>query len=58
METQDHLKPLSFDTETEEVLKPLSFEFKKDTPEDFVPIAKTISNDIKNKESNFVFFFA
>ncbi|PWN72216.1 hypothetical protein C1631_006345 [Chryseobacterium phosphatilyticum] len=57
METQDHLKPLSFDTETEEVLKPLSFEFKKDTPEDFVPIAKTISNDIKNKESNFVFFF-
>nr|WP_315032547.1 hypothetical protein [uncultured Chryseobacterium sp.] len=57
METQDQLKPLSFDIETEEALKPLSFEFKNDVPEDFVPIAKTISNDIKNKESNFVFFF-
>lgn len=57
METNDQLKPLSFDIETEEALKPLSFEFKNDAPEDFVPIAKTISNDIKNKESNFVFFF-
>ncbi|REC61962.1 hypothetical protein DRF65_13120 [Chryseobacterium pennae] len=55
METNDQLKPLSF--ETEETLKPLSFDFQNDTKEDFVPIAKTISNDIKNKESNFVFFF-
>ncbi|MDN3692096.1 hypothetical protein QWZ06_07405 [Chryseobacterium tructae] len=55
METNDHLKPLSF--ETEEPLKPLSFDFQNDIKEDFVPIAKTISNDIKNKESNFVFFF-
>lgn len=55
METNDHLKPLSF--ETEETLKPLSFDLRNDVQEDFVPIAKTISNDIKNKESNFVFFF-
>ncbi|OCA70357.1 hypothetical protein BBH99_14305 [Chryseobacterium contaminans] len=55
METNDHLKPLSF--ETEEALKPLSFDFQNDTKTDFVPIAKTISNDIRNKESNFVFFF-
>ena len=55
METKDHLKPLSF--ETEEALKPLSFDFQNDTKTDFVPIAKTISNDIRNKDSNFVFFF-
>lgn len=55
METNDHLKPLSF--ETEEALKPLSFDFQNDTKTDFVPIAKTISNDIRNKESNFIFFF-
>lgn len=55
METNDHLKPLSF--ETEEALKPLSFDFQNDTKTDFVPIAKTISNDIRNKDSNFVFFF-
>jgi hypothetical protein len=47
-------KPLSF--ETEEALKPLSFDFQNDIKEDFVPIAKTISNDIRNKDSNFVFF--
>ncbi|AZA84437.1 hypothetical protein C1637_06230 [Chryseobacterium lactis] len=57
METQDHLKPLSFELDNDDALKPLSFEFKNDAPEDFVPIAKTISNDLKNKESNFVFFF-
>ncbi|MBV8324981.1 hypothetical protein [Chryseobacterium sp.] len=57
MENSENLKPLSFEIETEEALKPLSFEFQNDLKEDFVPIAKTISNDIKNKESNFVFFF-
>lgn len=57
----EKLKPLLFENdneiEIEETLKPLSFEFNKDTHDDYVPIAKTISNDIKNKESNFVFFF-
>lgn len=55
METNDNLKPLSF--ETEEALKPLSFDFQNDIKTDFVPIAKTISNDLRNKDSNFVFFF-
>lgn len=55
MEANDQLKPLSF--ETKEELKPLSFDFQNDPKTDFVPIAKTISNDIRNKDSNFVFFF-
>lgn len=59
--SNEKLKPLLFENdneiEIEETLKPLSFEFNKDTHDDYVPIAKTISNDIKNKESNFVFFF-
>ncbi len=57
MDNHDNFKPLSFDSETEEMLKPLSFETNDDVQEDFVPIARTISNDIKNKDSNFVFFF-
>ncbi len=56
MENNDHLKPLLFETE-KTTLKPLSFDHQNDVREDFVPIAKTITNDIKNKESNFVFFF-
>ncbi len=52
----ENLKPLSFDNEEE--LKPLSFETKAQTSnDDFVPIAKATNNDIKNKDSNFVFFF-
>ena len=53
----ENLKPLSFDNE--EALKPLSFETKTQTSngDDFVPITKTTNNDIKNKDSNFVFFF-
>ncbi len=52
----ENLKPLSLDNEEE--LKPLSFETKnKISNDDFVPIAKATSNDIKNKDSNFVFFF-
>lgn len=57
MENNENLKPLLFETETKEALKPLSFDYSNDTQSDFVPIAKTISNDIKNKDSNFVFFF-
>lgn len=52
----ENLKPLSFGNEEE--LKPLSFETKTQTSnDDFVPIAKATNNDIKNKDSNFVFFF-
>ncbi|MGC4128668.1 MAG: hypothetical protein QM564_03745 [Bergeyella sp.] len=55
IENED-LKPLSFDNEDE--LKPLSFETKTQANNDgFVPIAKATSNDLKNKDSNFVFFF-
>ncbi|KXH85068.1 hypothetical protein [Chryseobacterium kwangjuense] len=54
----EKFKPLSFgNEETGEMFRPLSFENDQENPEDFVPIARTISNDIKNKESNFVFFF-
>ncbi|WP_080779867.1 hypothetical protein [Chryseobacterium phocaeense] len=54
----EKFKPLSFENEgTGEMFRPLSFENDQENPEDFVPIARTISNDIKNKESNFVFFF-
>lgn len=53
----EKFKPLSFDQEAEEMLKPLSFDNDQQIQEDFVPISRTISNDIKNKESNFVFFF-
>lgn len=50
------LKPLSFDDNNE--LKPLSFETKNNTiNDDFVPISKGNSSEIKNKDSNFVFFF-
>ncbi len=52
----ENLKPLSFDNEEE--LKPLSFETPIQTNIDnFVPIAKATGDDIKNKDSNFVFFF-
>lgn len=58
MENSEKFKPLSFENEgTGEMFRPLSFENDQENPEDFVPIARTISNDIKNKESNFVFFF-
>ncbi len=57
MSNDDNLKPLSFDNDGE--LKPLSIE---NTPsnqnnDDFVPISKGPNNEIKNKDSNFVFFF-
>jgi len=53
----NNLKPLSFDNDISQPLKPLSFENNNDIQEDFIPIARTISDDIKNKDSNFVFFF-
>ncbi|GEN75230.1 hypothetical protein [Chryseobacterium hagamense] len=50
------LKPLNFDDE--DALKPLSLDDKKETIDDhFVPIAKGKVSEIKNKDSNFVFFF-
>lgn len=52
----EFLKPLSSDDEDK--LKPLSFETKtQTTKDDFVPIAPTGGYEIKNKDSNFVFFF-
>ncbi|WP_294219866.1 hypothetical protein, partial [uncultured Chryseobacterium sp.] len=62
------LKPLSFNTATEDLkplilddddaLKPLSLDDKKEVIDDnFVPIAKGSVSEIKNKDSNFVFFF-
>lgn len=50
------LKPLSFEDNSE--LKPLSFETKNDLiNDDFVPISQGNSSEIRNKDSNFVFFF-
>lgn len=53
----DNLKPLSFDNEEE--LKPLSIDnnSSNQSNDDFVPISRGAENDIKNKDSNFVFFF-
>ena len=52
----EELKPLSFDREE---LKPLSLDNNQNinNEDDFVPRAKNSNNDIKNKDSNFVFFF-
>lgn len=59
---KEELKPLSFDGDKK--LEPLSFNNEINAPlknksigDDFVPIAKASSNEIKNKDSNFVFFF-
>lgn len=65
---KEPLKPLSFNKGSEELkpltlddddaLKPLSFDDKKEVVNDhFVPIAKGNVSEIKNKDSNFVFFF-
>lgn len=50
------LKPLSFD-DSEGTLKPLSFKPKSQDNSDFVPLTKPSSNELKNKDSNFVLFF-
>lgn len=49
-----NLKPLSFN---DEKLKPISFETKNEVQSDFVPLANASTNQIKNKDSNFIFFF-
>ena len=50
------LKPLFLEDDND--LKPLSFETKNNSEnDDFVPISKGNSSELKNKESNFVFFF-
>jgi hypothetical protein len=54
---KENLKPLSFNDE-EATLKPLSFETKTtDDTDTFVPLSKGGADEIKNKDSNFVFFF-
>ncbi|WP_026993870.1 hypothetical protein [Flectobacillus major] len=52
----EELKPLSFD-EADDTLKPLNFDTKQQDNTDFVPLAKPNSNELKNKDSNFVLFF-
>ncbi len=51
----ENLKPLSFDDE--DILKPISFETTNHVPTDFVPLANANTNEIRNRDSNFVFFF-
>lgn len=55
MDDNENLKPLSFDNEEE--LKPFSFDNHQKSDDDFVPMAKGTSNELKNKDSNFIFFF-
>lgn len=55
--SDEDLKPLSFENDSEEPLKPLSFQPSKDQQTDHIPLAKGQSIDIKDKNSNFVFFF-
>lgn len=50
----EQLKPLSLDDTN---LAPLNFDATQNLNDGFVPIAKPTSSDIKNKDSNFVFFF-
>ena len=50
----EDLKPLSF--ENDNPLKPLTFGTQNEAANDFVPLAKATGSDIKNKDSNFVFF--
>lgn len=51
------LKPLSFDHQSDEVLKPLSLDTPTAVPTDYVTLSKGTANEIKDKDSNFVFFF-
>lgn len=53
----DTLKPLSFDNEEE--LQPLDFESNSSelNNDDFVPISNGPNTEIRNRDSNFVFFF-
>ena len=51
----DQLKPLSLDDS--ENLKPLSISSNDENERSSIPLAKTATNEIKNRDSNFVFFF-
>jgi DNA replication protein DnaC len=51
----EELKPLSLDDS--ETLKPLSIDTNEDNQRSSVPLSKTATNEIKNRDSNFVFFF-
>jgi hypothetical protein len=53
----EELKPLSFDENSGDSLRPLSFDEKKEQSSDYVPLSKGTATEIKNKDSNFVFFF-
>ncbi|MES2650627.1 MAG: hypothetical protein V4663_02750 [Bacteroidota bacterium] len=55
-EENQYLKPLSFEDD-EEGLKLETFNSSKNTTDDFVPISNATKNEIKNKDSNFIFFF-
>ncbi|TCC86500.1 hypothetical protein EZ428_23850 [Pedobacter frigiditerrae] len=52
----EELKPLSFD-ENEDGLMPMSFGTGEEAMVDSIPLVKTATNEIKNRDSNFVFFF-
>ena len=54
-EEKDELKPLSFGSEDDS--RPLSFDTNHSSEDDFVPLGNSTKNEIKNKDSNFVFFF-
>ena len=54
-EEKDELKPLSFGSENDS--RPLSFDTNHLSEDDFVPLGNSTKNEIKNKDSNFVFFF-
>lgn len=55
MDDTEKFDPLTF--ENQETIKPLSFDTNKGSNDNFVPLANATTNDIKNKDSNFVFFF-
>lgn len=54
-EHNENLKPLSFDEG--DSFKPTSLDKNGSVSADFVPLANGSTSDIKNKDSNFVFFF-
>jgi GTP-binding protein EngB required for normal cell division len=56
-EEKEQLTPLSFDNDPEETLQPLVLDHQDNNNRGFVPIAQTTTNSIKEKDSNFVFFF-
>jgi hypothetical protein len=53
----DELKPISFEKKSSEILTPLSFDASRGGASDHLPLSKGIANEIKNKDSNFIFFF-